>query len=209
MFDKIRNFPVWFSRLTDKKKHLEFITAILSIPVLLSVIFLNYSSIKNQSKNTDNKEISPPIITIIQEKDKDEKDPSPSPSEQCKADIGPVTIESPEEDESLSDNPLSIIVEQNDPEDEYCAVIWSYRINGGSWSNFDDKDISIYNVPSGEKKLEVRVKSVISGKEKTLTRNFTYKNNSDVPTPTPTTIPTNTPTPSPTIITTPTATIES
>jgi hypothetical protein len=39
---------------------------------------------------------------------------------------------------------------------------------------------------SGDKQLEVRVKSIISGKETVLKRSFTYKNTEEVQTPTPT-----------------------
>lgn len=208
MIDKIKRFFRSISQLPDKKKYVEFITAILSIPVLLSVILLNYTNLQNQKKPTeDTKEPSPAIITIIRDRDENNQN---NPTEtivsetECIAEVGPVTIVSPEAGETLQDNPLSIVINQNDPDNEYCAIVWSYRINGGSWSNFDDRDISIYNMESGEKKLDVRFKSLISGEEETISRTFYYQNTQQIPTPTSvptaTTQPTNTPSPSPTIM---------
>ena len=82
---------------------------------------------------------------------------------------------------------------------KYCSIVWSYRINSGSWSDFSDKDISIFNMESGEKILELKIKSIVSGEEKNISRKFTYKNTQEVPTPTVTVTSTPTPTPSPTI----------
>lgn len=209
MFEKIRRFPRWFAKLPDKKKYIEFVTAILSVPVLLSVIYLNYSNIQNQRKPIEDEPApTPAIITIIQDRDNGSSNNDriiPS-NTACTPEIGPVEIEFPEEGDNVNTNPLEIIINQNDPQDEYCAVVWSYRINGGTWSSFDDRDISIYNLQPGQKKLEVRVKSVSSGEEETLTRNFNYTNTEAVPTPTEQPTPTTTPSPSPTITVTPTVT---
>ncbi len=209
MFDKIKRFIRSISQLPDKKKYIEFITAILSIPVLLSVILLNYTNLQNQKKPVDEKtEPSPAVITIIQDRNNDDSDTNTvsEPTDTnttCIDEVGPVTIVSPEAGETIRDNPLSIIVSQNDTANEYCAIVWSYRINGGSWSNFDDRDISIYNMESGEKKLDVRFKSLISGDEERISRTFYYQNIQQIPTPTaaPTSTiqPTNTPSPSPTV----------
>ncbi len=210
MFERIQKFTRSISRLPDKKKYFELITAVLSIPVLLSVILLNYTNIQNQRnpKDTDTSP-TPAIITIIQERDNpsntntgsNPQNTVPSNTD-CIPEVGPVTITSPEAGETTDANPLSIIINQNDPNNEYCAIVWSYRIDGGAWSNFDDKDIYIYNLESGEKKLDVRVKSLISGDEETISRTFSYRNTQQVapPTtePTATMQPTATITPSPT-----------
>ncbi len=209
MFDKLKRFVRSISQLPDKKKYIEFITAILSIPVLLSVILLNYTNLQNQNKPEDNKTTpSPAVITIIRDRDDNNTD-SNSDSEptvsntECTPEVGPVTIVSPEAGETISDNPLTIVISQNDDDNEYCAIVWSYRINGSSWSNFDDRDIAIYNMESGEKKLDVRFKSIISGDEESISRTFYYQNKQQVSTPTtaPTSTiqPTSTPSPSPTI----------
>ncbi len=208
MFDRIKRFVRSISQLPDKKKYIEFITAILSIPVLLSVILLNYTNLQNQNNSNDNTpQPSPAVITIIRDRDDNNSD-SNSDSEptvsntECTPEVGPVTIVSPEAGETINDNPLTIVVSQNDDDNEYCAIVWSYRINNDTWSNFDDRDIAIYNLESGEKKLDVRFKSIISGDEETITRTFYYQNTQQVSTPTTaptsTTQPTITPSPSPT-----------
>lgn len=210
MFERIQKFTRSISRLPDKKKYFELITAVLSIPVLLSVILLNYTNLQNQRNPQDTTTSpTPAIITIIQERESSNNNNSAgnsnstvSSNTECIPEVGPVTITSPEAGETTEANPLSIIINQNDPTNEYCAIVWSYRINGGAWSNFDDKDIYIYNLESGEKKLDVRVKSLISGDEETISRTFSYRNTQQVATPTaePTATmqPTATITPSPT-----------
>lgn len=207
MFERIKRLARHISRLPDKKRYFEFITAILSIPVLLSVILLNYTNIQNQRKpQEETKEPTPAVITIIREQDDDDEPRQQQPitpvETECIPEVGPVTIVSPETGETTSDNPLSIVISQNDPDNEYCAIVWAYRINNGPWSNFDDRDISIYNMDSGQKKLDVRFKSLISGEEETVSRTFYYQNTQQIPTPTSaptaTTQPTSTPSPSPT-----------
>ncbi|HRN70220.1 MAG TPA: hypothetical protein PLS49_03455, partial [Candidatus Woesebacteria bacterium] len=178
MIDRIKRFFRSISQLPDKKKYIEFITAILSIPVLLSVILLNYSNLQNQHKSTEEpKEPTPAVITIIRDRDNDNTTNPTQPiitETECSAEVGPVSIAYPEAGETINENPLSIVINQNDPDNKYCAIVWSYRINGGAWSNFDDRDISIYNMESGDKKLDVRFKSLISGKEETISRTFYY-----------------------------------
>lgn len=210
MFEKIHKFARSVARLPDKKKYFELITAVLSIPVLLSVILLNYTNLQNQRNPKEDTDTTPTpaIITIIQERNNANSGGSnttvPTTNSECTPEVGPVTITSPEAGETTDANPLSIIINQNDPNDDYCAIVWSYRINDGPWSNFDDKDIYIYNLESGEKKLDVRVKSLISGDEETISRTFSYRNTQQVATPTSeptaTSQPTATITPSPTTV---------
>ncbi len=200
---KIRN---WFTGLPDKKRYFELITAFLSIPVLLSVIFVNYFSIQERRNEEDkNPSPTPAVITIIERQD------TPSPDEptskltvtknqtQCEAEIGPIEITSPAENETLSDNPLCITIVRDNPNNKYCAVVWSQRINNSSWSDFTDREICIYNMDSGKKILELKVKSIVTGAEKTLKRVFTYENLTQIATPTPSDTPTPTVTIEPTI----------
>jgi hypothetical protein len=190
-----------FRDLPEKKRYIEFITALLTIPVLLSVIILNYSNLNGSKKDTNPpSEEKPTVITIVQERD-ESGTPTPTPSviAECKPEVGNISITSPEENETATQNPLTISIKKNDKPNEYCAVVWSYRINGGSWSNFDDKDISIFDMKSGEKNLEIRIKSLISGEEKTLKRTFLYENTQEVEEPSPT----STAAPAPTSIVTP------
>lgn len=192
-FDNVRNY---FSKLLDKKRYLEFITALLSVPVLITVLFINYMSIqeRNQSPQDTQKQ---PIITIVQQGDSSEKKPTPTDTVECLPEIGDINIETPQEGATISSNPLTIDVERVQDGKKYCSIVWSYRINSGTWSDFSDKDISVFNMESGEKTLELKVKSIVSGEERNITRKFIYKNTQEVPTPTPTA--TSTPAPSPTI----------
>jgi hypothetical protein len=57
----------------------------------------------------------------------------------------------------------------------YCPVVWSYRINNGRYSDFDDKSIALYNPPNGNIVFDLRVRSLISDDEKILKRTFTYE----------------------------------
>jgi len=197
---KIRN---WFIRLPDKKRYFELITAFLSIPVLLSVIFVNYFSIQERRNEEDkNPSPTPAVITIIERQNIPSTDEPTSKltvtnnQTQCEAEIGPIEITSPNENETLSDNPLCVTIVRDNPNNKYCAVVWSQRINNSSWSDFTDREICIYNMDSGKKTLELRVKSIVTGAEKTLKRVFNYENLTQIATPTIT----NTPTPTATII---------
>lgn len=141
---------------------------------------------------------SPTVITII----RDVTNPTPTPELNvspslapsptiCLKEIGPIAIRSPEENATVTSNPLQIFIDYD--QGDYCSVVWSYRLNDGTWSEYGDNDIVIYNLPSGKKTLELRVKSIASPASKTLKRTFTYTN------PQETITPTSTPTPTPTI----------
>lgn len=195
--ETIRNFSKKFNALPDKKRYFEFITAFLSIPVLLSVVYINYLSIQEKRISDElTPTPGPSVVTVIQERDPP-REPSPTDSDEekeCTPGIGQASITTPKENETITQNPLEIVISYS--RGAYCAVVWSYRINGGSWSEFSDKNIVIYNMPSGAKKLELRVKSIVSGEEQTIERTFTYTNTQEIPTPVATS--TATPTPSPT-----------
>lgn len=87
--------------------------------------------------------------------------------------LGTATITSPDENDIVTENPVTVDISYDDK--RYCAAAWSYRINGGSWSGYDDRSVALYNLPQGTIKFELRVKSIAGGDTKTVTRNFTYK----------------------------------
>ena len=187
-----------FQYLPDKKKYIEVITASLSIPVLLSVVLVNYLNIQDQRKKelliptpVISQSAGPTIITVVRDPDPTATpDPkaSPQPNE-CIREIGPITILAPQEGESVNTNPFTIDVDYN--QGDYCSVVWRYRLDGGNWSQFGDDDIVIYNLSSGQKKIELEVKSIVTNVSKAYTRTFTYQNTQEVPTatPSPTTLP--------------------
>lgn len=176
--------------IPDKKKYIEFFTALLSVPVLVTVIMLNLNNLKNTNKSNlassapaqKQEKIYIPITTTTQNTNKkstlgDSTQPTQTtsiiPSNQaCKPEIGPVSITSPEEGDIITDNPVSVIISYKTG--EYCAAVWSYRLNNATWSGYDDKSIALYNLPKGDIKIDVKIKSIVNGQEKILSRNFTY-----------------------------------
>lgn len=163
-----------YRALPDKKQYVEFFTALLTVPMLLTVIVLNFNNLSGANKKAEPKENSPIIVTLPPSNNEDENDINPEPtSEVCKDGIGPISIVYPEENETVTDNPVTIDINYDDS--EYCAVVWSYRINGGRYSDYGSNNIALYNPPQGTVRLELRVKSVVSGDEKTLRRTFTYE----------------------------------
>lgn len=165
--------------LPAKKQYVEFFTAILTVPVLLTVIILNVSNLRQEEAKDKSPEPTPRIIITTSEPKSQSTSTvntntpvNTTPTEACKKEIGPVEITAPTEGDSVTDNPLSIVIERED--EGFCAIVWSYRINGGRWSDYDDKSIALYNPPKGQITVELRVKSVVTGQEKVLTRKFKY-----------------------------------
>lgn len=191
---KIRRF---FSGVTGKKHHVEFFTALLSIPVLLTVITLNLSNLNASKKVEPSPKPNQIIISLPTNKQTLVTNAPTKPA--CLPGIGNVSISYPREGDIISDYPVAVTVSYEAK--GYCAVVWSYRINGGSWSEFDDKSVALYDLPSGNITLDLRVKSVINGGgDTTLSRTFTYKRSKATPTadPTATVTPTQAITPNPT-----------
>lgn len=185
MFIKIK---AWYENLPEKKKHIEFISALLTVPMLVTVILLNLNNL-NGSKNTATTPTpittTNPVIEIVVPSNAtptSEKINSPTPLK-CKNKIGVVEISSPEDDELISKDPVNIEISYDD-KGIYCPILWSYRIDEGKWSDFTDKSISLYNLISGRKKLEVKIKSVGSNEEIILKKSFYYEVNLTTPTPT-------------------------
>lgn len=202
-------------QLPDKKRYLDFFTAVLTVPILLTVIFSNITNLQSNKKT----EISPtptqvvvispePLLSIAKEYPTSKvlisptvatvsatptihttttASQSPTPTSTpfvCKKQVGPVSIVKPAENQVVTTDPLCFDIQYNDT--NYCSVVWSYRINGGGWSEFIDSDICLLNVASGEKKIELKVKSTVSNDETTIVRTIIYKNPNEAATPTPT-----------------------
>lgn len=191
----------WHQGLPDKKKYLELITAFLSIPVLVTIILNNVGNIQNRNSNSSStgepKEVTK-IITVPVEVDKSNNSvptlpftPTEAPTitlavfptgSQCKRQVGPVEIVYPSENDVVNKNPVCIDISY--VSEDYCGVVWSYRINGGSWSDYTDKSICIYDMPPGTKELNLRVRSIVSTDEILLNRNFTVFGPTYTPVPT-------------------------
>ena len=202
IFEKIKKWwislPKKWNALPDKKRYIELITAALSVPMMLTIILVNMNNIKAQKEKTITQTASTtPIQVIIDSPTNAFTNITPTiiPTKaECKKDVGNIEIISPQEDEIIISDNLCINISTDD---KYCAVTWSYRLNNGSWSEFNNKDICLYNLTPGKKQLQVKIKSTVVDKTITLERNFIYQT-SVTPTATPTITPTSTPTPTPT-----------
>ncbi len=200
IFQKIKN---WYSNLPEKKKYIEFFSALLTVPMLVTVIMINVNNLNNNKKASTPAPAptTAPVIQIIAPSTvAPSNQPSPSVSAvACKNQVGPVNIVSPDNNQVITKDPVNIDVSYT--KGTYCGVVWSYRINGGDWSAYSDKLISLYNLTPGEKQLEVKVKSIGSTDEVLLKKTFTYQVGSVSPAATPTVSPTSAPstTPTPTI----------
>lgn len=168
MLQRIRNH---FNSLPEGKKYLELITALLSIPVLLTVVYTNYLNLQERDKQA---EAAPQekIVVVTGNQTESKEEPTPT-NETCKKEIGPISISYPGDGETITNNPVNIIITYD--KEKYCSVVWSYRINGGVWSPYSSNSISLYNMENGEKRLELRVQSTVSDDQEMLTREFTYE----------------------------------
>lgn len=185
LIDKI---VAWYRKLPEKKHHVEFITAVLTVPVLLTVIIVNLNNL-NQQKNTAKKQLetekTSPIQVIITSGEKQtiplpqvtqpENNLSGTPAS-CIKEVGTVSILSPRENEVVIKNPVCVTVAT---QSSYCSVVWSYRLDNGSWSDFDDKNICLYNLTNGNRTLQLKIRSSASSDEVTLQRSFIYQGNSE------------------------------
>lgn len=164
-----------FIRLFPKKHHVEYVTGLISVPVLLTAIALNIINLQNNNKKnqtpTPTASQKPIIIEISGSPDKTASTPTDIPS--CKKEVGPISITSPAEGAIVSDNPVCVSIKYNDA--NYCSVVWSYKINDGAWSDYNSNSPCLYNVPSGNVKFSLRVQSTVSQDTANIERNFTYK----------------------------------
>ncbi len=218
----MKKIKAWVKDLPERKKYIDVITAIMTVPILLTVMVTNILNLSNNGKaNAAMNEEDKPKPTVsevikilpVQIKENDTSTSktttkiveSPTPSDfktasstpttttgSCKKEVGPVNIVSPAENESVSSNPVCIDILYKSG--DYCGVTWQYRLNGGSWSDYLDNSICIDNLSSGNYKLELKVRSVTSSDETLVVRNFTYSSNQNPATATP--VPTITPEPS-------------
>jgi hypothetical protein len=198
----LNKFKNWYRDLPEKKKYLEFFTALLTVPMLVTVVLVNLNNLSlakkaQQAIPTTSPTISEVVVTptvdpnatIVEQRQLTvtpvvTNTPNPTVQAVCKKQLGPVNIISPDDNEVITKDPVNIDISYN--MDIYCAVVWSYRIDNGSWSEYTDKAISLFNLTPGDKLLEVKIKSIASGEETVLKKKFTYQVNLPTPTTTPT-----------------------
>lgn len=189
-FKKIQK---WYVTLPDKKRYFELFAAILSIPMILTVILVNMNTI-NKSKDSSTTPTSIPIQVVVENPasgsgninnpPKTNLTPTSIPTKvECKKDIGEIKILSPQEGEIITTGNMCINISTDN---NFCPVTWSYKLDDGNWSDYSNNNICLYNLTSGKKELQIKVKSTVVDKTITLQRTFTYQGP---------TAPTNTPLP--------------
>jgi len=181
----------WAKKLPDKKNHVEFITAVLSVPVMLTVIILNLNNLSQQKNNVQKQSPAttavPIQIVITGDKQKTTNDspiintsePTSTPTPtiiSCIKAIGPVSIIFPRENEVVSNNPVCVTISS---EEKYCSIKWSYRLDNGDWSDYTDSNICLRNLMNGTRIIQLKIKSTNSEDVATLQRSFIYQGNSD------------------------------
>ena len=197
MLEKFRH---WYRILPDKKRYLEFVTALLTIPVLLTVIYTNMVSIREDKKSntTPTPEKSEKIVIIREDENKEnEKSNTPTPvptldlsptqtTKECKKEVGPVKISSPSEEEIVQDDLICVKIDYT--VGEFCSVAWSYKLDDNKWSDYTSSPFCFSKLDPGKHELDLRVQSVASTDEVTLERTF-YIKTKESPSPTPTPLP--------------------
>lgn len=183
---KITKFLHSIRRIPDRKHYVEFITATLSIPVLLTVILVNLSNLQNEKKDSEPTPTQPVREVIIREggNSGNQTVVQPTNSEVCKREIGPISISYPREGATVTENPVNFIIRYEDK--SYCSVVWSYRINNGTWSEFSSNSPTVYNMPNGDITFELRVQSTVTEEQEMITRKFKYTGGAEAVAPSPT-----------------------
>ena len=178
-------------KLPEKKPHLDFIAAILTIPLLALTLYLNLSNLRN--KTTPSPTPAPTQIPLVRQPELTNVTPrvitiTPQPTADtntCIKEIGPIDISYPNEGQVVSDNPLCVQIDYQ--EGNYCSVVWSYKINSSNWSDYSNNSVCLYNLPNGNNTFQLQIKSLVSPSTKTITRHFLYSGGIS-PTPTISTI---------------------
>ena len=176
--------------LYSKKPLIEFVVAVLSVPSLILVLILNFNTIKNlnaaKAAPTPISGITLPNNTVNTTAPNFYTEPvtrEPHPTKEatvsqgpCNKSLGPVSIISPNQGDTVTSNPVEIDISYNDS--TYCGAVWSYSVNGSSWSDYDENSVALYNLPNGPVTFQLKVRSITSSDQTTLTRNFIYNGQS-------------------------------
>ncbi|MBI1863212.1 hypothetical protein HYS00_03770 [Candidatus Microgenomates bacterium] len=189
----LENVKKWYRSLPDKKVYFELLGAVLTIPVLITVILLNLNNLHG-GNGKNNPIPTPQIIKVVETVAPSQNGAVTStqtslggaqrvsPQASCKKQIGPVNISSPQEGQVISSGPVCVTISYNTG--EYCGIQWAVRIDGSSYSDFSDKDICYSNLPNGNHSVNVKIRSAVdSTQELILLRSFQYTGGTSAPTP--------------------------
>ncbi len=167
--------------LPEHKHYLDVVIALLSIPVLVTAVILNYNNL--QPKKTSTASPTPPVVVVHSNPEVivptqpvqfvTQPMAQQPTSATCTNGIGPLDISYPQEGQQVSDSPLCIQIDYN--AGNYCQVVWRYRINSGTWSDYGNNSVCLYTLPNGQNTFQLQVKSLSSSSTQTLTRTFVYQ----------------------------------
>lgn len=190
-------------RLPDVKPHLDLVAAGLTIPVLITAVLLNFGSLQSKFTGTiptptpqPQQTKTTPVILPQTQTIVITSAPQPTNTTSCQPGIGNMSISSPAEGQTVTSNPVCITM--NYQANNYCSVVWAYRVNDGPLSDYGNDSVCLYNLPSGQTTFELDVKSLVNNSMETLTRTFTVAGATPTPTPTNNPTPTTESTPTPT-----------
>jgi hypothetical protein len=180
-------------KLYEKKPLVEFVVAILSIPSIILLLILNFKSLSNvnNAKLTPTPASSATLPVTNRHFFSRPVSTAPTPTTEvaitqtqspCNTGLGPVSITSPNQGDTVSSNPVEVDISYDTS--TYCSAVWSYSINGSGWSDYNNNSVALYNLPNGQIQFQLRVKSLTSSDTTTLTRNFNYNGQSNMPEPT-------------------------
>ena len=189
---KLQKTKELIRQLPEKKHYVDFLGALLTVPVLITVLMLNLGNLKKPVTQPLSPSPTPSIsgaptkapplqVRLIQ------TSPTPKPviSGACINGIGELTIASPQENQTILTSPVCIDINYN--AGNYCGVVWRYRINGGAWSDYGNNSVCLYDLPHGQNIFELQAKSLVSNSVTSVERTFIYNPPSQsVATPTPT-----------------------
>ncbi len=168
--------------MPDKKRYFELVAAILSIPVLITVILLNTNILRGEKKDdlpttptiieTQKVQVitQPPQQIVVQQSQPESK----LPKTNCIEGVGPVDILSPRNGEELRANPVCL---QINTDKDYCPVLFSSSLDGSDFSEYSSDGVCFYNLEAGEHDATVRIKSTITDEVVSLGRSFVIEDN--------------------------------
>ena len=177
MFEAIKKS---YANLPDKKKWIDLLVALLTVPVLVTVIVANLNNIKKKDEVKSEPVPTPQIVVELPREREATPTPSPiSPSPtatgvNCSGEVSPWEIKKPAEGETVKADPVVVEIEFT-KDKEYCVHEWAYRVNESSFTTYSSNPVYLYNMALGPVRLELKVRNKVSGKESSLVRNFIYK----------------------------------
>lgn len=176
----IRSF---MQSLPRRKQYIEFFTAMLSLPIMITAIILNVNALRPKTaQNTTIPTTTEKVIIISPAASNQTNSTSPiSPTAGiCREELPNVSISSPQEGETVSKD--AVCIAPDIAKGNYCAIVWRYSVNNSSWSDYDDKAFCLYNLASGNVTVRLQIKSTVTGATQEIDRHFTYMS-SNTPTP--------------------------